>query len=166
MHHWPGQHGLLQHPISLSAQCSPWTNLSNYGKNSPINTIEVLIAHIFSKEHDYVNRYIFSAQLKNVIIWALSFQNKGADKCVRCWAGLVLSKQRGQGGGAGLWGKVHISQLRTRSPEALYWLRSYSNGDILIMFWSGTWTSNYIMFYVYVFMYPYIKFNVILVNLW
>ena len=70
--------------------------------------------------------------MKNVIIWTQSSQNKGANKCVWCWACSMLSKQRGQGGEVGLWGKVH-TQLWKRTRVALCWLRSYSNGDVVIM---------------------------------
>ena len=49
----------------------------------------------------------------------------------------MLNKQRGEGGEAGLWVEVHISQLQTRPPVPLYWLRSYSNRDVLIMLYSA-----------------------------
>ena len=51
--------------------------------------------------------------------------------CVWCWAYSVLSKQGGEGGEASLLGEIHISQLRTRTPVVLYWLRSYRQSRVL-----------------------------------
>ena len=58
-HHWSGQHGLLR-PISPSAKRSLLTSLSNLGKNPCINTVDVLVSHIFFRQYDSVSKYLFT----------------------------------------------------------------------------------------------------------
>ena len=67
-HHWSGLLGSTQPPDSPPAECYLWTSLSKFGKNSCMNTAEVLISH----RHDNVSGYLFPPSLQNINNWTQS----------------------------------------------------------------------------------------------
>ena len=136
--HWSGLHEQLSPWLSASTERAPRISLPNFGKYSCTNTVECLISHQFSKEYDNVNECPFPPKLQTMTSWTRSgprsYHIKGSNKCVWCWVCSVLSKQR-RGDEMRWWGEVHISQLQTRTPVVLYRLWSYTNWDVLAMYY-------------------------------
>ena len=58
-------------PISPSAQCSLWTSLSDFDKNVRINTVEVLISHIFVQRIWLCKQLFISSIIEKIKLFGL-----------------------------------------------------------------------------------------------